>query len=484
MNYRRAIDRVQGRLWPRTVTADIEQVSSWDLRAVLTGLIVPTSMTVLNMTMFGIALPSIRDNFQIEADTVAWLVTAYTLPFVMFMPLYGRLGDGLGKRRLFSVGIIIFFLGTLLCLMAPSLPWLIAGRVLQGIGTAGVNPLCIAVIAELFPDKERSRALAAWSSTGPATGIIAPFMGGMLVDFFGWQSIFLTGVVAAVVAMWVVRGYVPRLLPKVGPGFLQNFDWGGMALLSGAIMSLVAYLSSRSLTGVESLQDWRLALATVVFCLAFWRWELRHQHPLVPFDLFAVPNFSRASLAAGLRMILMSSEGFLIPLYLTDIYGVSGTQIGLLITLQAGALLMFVRVGGRLADQWGRRWPIMIGFATQSAVMGYFAFLPPSVPLWGPAIGIAIHGAAAGMSLAVLHRLSMDNVPSNRSGAAAGLYSMMRFFGSIIGATIGGVILAQALNTFERPVDAYHLTFGCWAAVAVLALILILPVRDTQPTTA
>jgi MFS family permease len=179
-------------------------------------------------------------------------------------------------------------------------------------------------------------------------------------------------------------------------------------------------------------------------------------------------------------MILMSSEGFLIPLYLTDIYGVSSTQIGLMITLQAGALLMAVRFAAKLADAWGRRWPVVIGFAVQAMIMAYFATLPPSTSLWLPAVGIGIHGAGAGLSLAVLHRLSMDNVPHNRSGAAAGLYSMMRFFGSIIGATIGGVILAQALNYFEQPVDAYHLTFACWSAVAVVAAITIWPVHDLQ----
>ena len=480
MNYRRAIDAVQLRLWPRTATAEIEPISGWDFRAILIGLMVPMGMTVLNLTMFGVALPAIRDSFGIEADTVAWLVTAYTLPFVIFMPLYGRLGDGLGKRRLFSIGILIFFVGTALCLVADTLTLLILGRVLQGIGTAGVNPLCIAVIAELFPDHERGRALATWSSTGPATGMIAPFMGGLLVDFFGWQSMFWTGILASLVAMWVVRGYVPKLLPKAEPGFLRTFDWIGMGLLSGAIIMLVAYLSSRSLTGVEPLQDWRLALATVVFAYGFWQWERRHDHPLIPFELFTVPNFSRASFAAGLRMILMSSEGFLIPLYLTDIYGVSGTQIGLLITLQAGMLLATVRFSGRLADRWSRRWPVMIGFGLQALVMTYFANLPASVPLWGVAIGIGIHGGAAGLSLAVLHRLSMDNVPQNRSGAAAGLYSMIRFFGSIIGATIGGVILTQALAYFEQPVEAYHLTFACWAAVAVLAVITIWPVRDIK----
>src|SRR5687768_2477071 len=211
MDYRRAIDAVQDRLWPRTAATEIEAISGWDLRAVLIGLMVPMGMTVLNLTMFGVALPAIRDSFMIAADTVAWLVTAYTLPFVLFMPLYGRLGDGLGKRRLFSVGIIVFFIGTLLCLNASTLESLILGRVLQGIGTAGVNPLCIAVIAELFPDRDRGQALATWSATGPATGMIAPFMGGLLVDNFGWQSMFWTGILASVVALWVVRRYVPRL---------------------------------------------------------------------------------------------------------------------------------------------------------------------------------------------------------------------------------------------------------------------------------
>lgn len=480
MDYRRAIDAVQLRLWPRTAAAEMEPIAGLDFRAILIGLMVPMGMTVLNLTMFGVALPAIRDSFVIEADIVAWLVTAYTLPFVLFMPLYGRLGDGLGKRRLFSVGILIFFIGTALCLLANSLALLIVGRVLQGIGTAGVNPLCIAVIAELFPDHERGHALATWSSTGPATGIIAPFLGGMLVDFFGWQSIFWTGISASVIAMWVVRGYVPKLVPKSEPGFFQRFDWVGMGLLSGAIIMLVAYLSSRSLTGVEPLQDWRLALATLVFTVSLVLWERRHAHPLIPLDLFGMPNFSRASLAAGLRMILMSSEGFLIPLYLTDIYGVSSTQIGMLITLQAGALLIAVRYGGRLADRWSRRWPVMIGFTIQALVMSYFANLPPSFPLWGIGAGIAMHGGAAGLSLAVLHRLSMDNVPHNRSGAAAGLYSMMRFFGSIIGATIGGVILTQALDYFAQPVAAYHLAFWCWAGVAVLGLVVIFPATEAK----
>jgi EmrB/QacA subfamily drug resistance transporter len=439
---------------------------------------VPTAMTVLNQTMFGVALPAIRDSFQLEADIVAWLVTAYTLPFVLFMPLYGRLGDGLGKRRLFTVGILFFFAGTLLCLLATTLGWLVVGRVLQGIGTAGVNPLCIATIAEVFPRSERGRALATWSSMGPATGMMAPFMGGFLVEHFGWQSLFWTGIAAAIAAFVAARGRLPKLAPIHQPGFLRHFDWVGMGLLSGTIVCLVAYLSSRALTGVEPLHDWRLAAGTLVFTAALLVWERRHPSPLVPLGLFRGRGFALGSLAAALRMVLMSSDGFLLPLFLTDVYGISSGGLGLAMTLHAGALLVTVRYSGRLADRRGRRLPVMLGFGSQALVFVLLANLPPDAPLWVPFLGITLHGGAAGMSLAVLHRIAMDDVATELAGAAAGLYSMVRFFGSVIGATIGGVILAQALATLPYVADAYHVAFICWAAVAVLALLIVWRVRD------
>ncbi len=360
----------------RTPDLPRDSAKSWDSRRILIGLMVPMGMTVLNMSMFSVALPFIRDSFAIQPDLVAWLVTAYTLPFVMFMPLYGRLSDGLGKRRLFTIGITVFLVGTLTCLAATDLRVLILGRVIQGIGTAGVNPLCIAIISELFPDSQRGRALGTWSSTGPATSMIGPFLGGFLVDHWGWHTIFFLGLLAAVVAMYVVRGRVPALAPKPQPGFLRNFDWVGMALLSSAIFALVSYLSSRSLTGVPPLQDWRLLLLTGALFGGFVRWEQRHAHPLITLDVFRIASFSRASTAAAMRMFMMSSQSFLIPLYLIDIHGLSASAVGAMLTLHAGSLLVTVRFGGQLADSWSNRWPMITGFTIQALMMGYLASLP------------------------------------------------------------------------------------------------------------
>ena len=215
-------------------------VAGKSLRAILIGLMVPMGMTILNMQMFSVALPAIRDSFGIDADTVALLVTAYMLPFVLFTPVYGQLGDSLGKRRLFSVGIIIFSAGTVICLFSDTLGQLFIGRVLQGMGTAGVNPLCIAIITDLFPPNDRGRALGTWSSTGPATSMVAPLAGGFLIDHWGWQSIFVPGLIAAGVALYVVRGRVPRLRPPRSPVFC--------GALTGLASFCSAASSSRSLS--------------------------------------------------------------------------------------------------------------------------------------------------------------------------------------------------------------------------------------------
>ncbi len=460
-------------------------VPPWDLRALLIGLMVPMGMTVLNLSMFGVAVPFIRDSFHAEADTMAWLVTAYTLPFVMFMPLYGRLSDGFGKRRLFTVGILIFFVGTVMCLTTTSLTVLLIGRIVQGIGTAGVNPLCIAMISELFPDHERGRALGTWSSTGPAISMVGPFMGGFLVDHFGWQSMFWPGILAAVVALFVVRNWIPKLAPEAQPGFLLHFDWLGMILLGGAIVSFVMYLSSRSLTGIEPLRDWRLGLATLLITIGFLTWERRHATPLIPLSLFRIGGFGVASTAALVRMFLMSSQDFLVPLYMADIHGLNGSSLGFVMMLHAGSLLATVRWGGRLADRWSQRWPVVLGFLTQVSVMFLLANLPARAPIWVVALGLMTHGAAAGTSLAVLTRTAMDQVPAEQSGAAAGLYSMVRFFGSIVGATLGGVVLTQAQASQPTAVAAYHVGFMFVVGVGLLGVIAAWQIHDkAEPTPA
>lgn len=430
---------------------------------------VPVTMFVLNFSMFSVALPTLRETFALPADLAAWLITAYTLPFIVFMPLYGRLGDGLGKRRLFLLGIVLFVAGTGITLAAGDLRLLVLGRVIQGVGSGGIDPLSIAIISERFPPGQRGRALGTWNSIGPLTALAGLLSAGLVVDHLGWRAIFALILLAGLIALLAVQ----RLIPPGGrrfvqPGFLRTFDWGGVVLLSAATTALVFYASSRPITGVEALRDWRLLALAVGLFGSFVLWERRRPAPFVALSIFALPNFSRASVTAGLRMFALNGSSFLLPLYLADVHRMSAAATGLWLMLQAGAMLLTMRLGGQLADRRGSRWPIVGGLSVQAGSLAYLAWLPGSASLAPVVAGLIVNGLGAGISLAAMHRATMSRVPPQQTGEAAGLYSMIRFAGTVLGPALAGVVLQRGLERSLAPVAAYQPAFWFIAGGALL----------------
>lgn len=445
----------------------------------LLGLMLPLMMTIVNLAMFDIALPTIRDTFGIEADVTAWLVTAYSLPFMLFMPLYGRLGDELGKRRLFFTGIGMFLLGSLLIPLATNLRFLLIGRIIQGAGSAGISPLCMALITQHFPVNIRGKALGTWNSIGPISGIIGPFLAGVIIDSVGWRIMFVPiGVIGIISFLTIQRQIAPSHTNVSHAGVLRHFDWGGFFLLSAAITLLTFYISSRPITGVDALQDWRLFLGAFLVFTGFIYWEKRRENPFIYLTIFRNPHFCLASLGSGVRMAIMGSLGFLMPLYLTDVHSVNATLIGIITTLNAVALLLTLRLGGLLADQWNNRWPVMIGASTQTGVFVYLACLPVTAPPIFIGAGLAIHGLGSGLALASLHRTSLRTVPPEQVGMAAGLYGMIRFGVSALGIALVGVILQHGLSQFPSAIQAYQFVFWCIAAFALSGIIIAWRLKD------
>jgi len=434
-------------------------------RRLLYLLMLPVIATMLNFTAFGVALPTLRDEFGIGADLAAWLVIAYTLPFMVLVPLYGRLGDGLGKRNLITIGLGIFIVGTGVAMTARGMGWLMLARIIQGAGLAGMMPLCIAIISERFAPSERGRALGFWNSVGPLFGIAGPVIAGLIIDQWGWRMIFIPALLAGIIAFVAVYIGIPSLR-RMRIGFLRHFDWLGAGLLAVAIISFVAYVSSRPITGVAPLRDWRLFLISIVATGAFVLREDRTRDPFLHLALFLNRSLITAAVISGLRMFTMSGVGFLMPLYLADVHGLSATATGVILMLNAAALFATMRLGGQLGDRWGSRIPVMIGLSIQAAVMLYFALIPATVSLVWVAAGLIVHGLAAGLSLASLHRAAMSDVDNRETGAAAGVYSMIRFSGLLMGAALGGVLLQQALDTRPTAV-AYQMVFAIIAAAAL-----------------
>lgn len=447
-------------------TADFAKRS----RAILIALFFPVISLLFNGSVFVVALPTIRDAFVIEADVVAWLAIAFSLPFMVLMPLYGRLGDQLGRSRLLTLGVVILAVGTIILFIAPSLPWLFVGRVVQGIGSSSVTPLCLAIIGSRFPEAERGRALGIWNATAPATSIFAPSIGGFLVDSFGWRMIFLPVLFIAILTVLVVRWQIPSLQKRPNLSLLRGFDWFGVLLLNGAVLFLVLYLSSRPITGVEPLRDMRLFGGFIVFSILFIQRERKHPDPLVNLSLLRNRNFSLGSLTAGFRMAMMVGPNFLFALYLADVYQFSATEIGFFATVHSIVLFIFIRLGGNWADGRSRRQLIIVGLAIQLLAMLFFALLSVTLPIPLLYAGVMVHGVGAGLCIVSMHRKALDSVEESQTGGAAGIYSMTRFGGSMIATTIIGVVLQYGRDQEFALITTYQLAFTVLVVCGLLGV--------------
>ena len=418
-----------------------------------------------------VALPVIRDEFQIQADMTAWVSTVFTLPYIILSPVYGRLSDGLGKRRLILAGCLIFSLGTAITVFAPGLAWLMVGRAVQGIGTAGMMPLAMAFILDIFNARTRGKALGLWSAVGPTTTVFGPLLAGFLIEGWGWRLAIAPPLLIGLLAFAAVYQRIPAGLSKLQPGFLQNFDWAGVGLLAASLTGFLFYLSSRPITGVPALQDLRLLGATVVMAGLFLWWELRRRDPFVDLRIFLNRNFNISTFSASMRLFSLAGMNFLIPLYLADVRELNAALIGIITMVTPASMAVIVFWGGQLSDRMGSRWPAATGLGLQTVTAVLFYILPDSVPVGLLTGGLVLNGLGAGISLASLHRAALERIPDRQMGAAAGLYSMLRFFGGVLGTAIGGVILQSFFDQSLPVLQAYQSTFlifvgsGCLGAL-------------------
>ena len=447
-------------------------VSPEAAKRILISLLFPSMIMPLTSSMSRVALPIIRDDFQIQADMTAWVSAVFTLPFMILMPLYGRLGDGVGKRRLILAGIFIFSVGTAITLASTSLGWLMAGRAIQGVGASGFMPLGMSIITTIFHPRKRGKALGNWSSVGPTTGFVGPMLAGLLAAWWGWRGTFAPPLLIGLIAFVVVYKGIPTGLSVIRPNFVRTFDWIGVVWLAAGLTSLVFYLSSRPITGVAPLQDWRLFILTVFLLVSFWWWERRQSNPFIPFNIFGHPMFSRGAFCASMRMVTMGGLSFLVPLYLVDVHSVGSVQLGMLLIVNSGAMALMVRFGGGMSDRWGNRWLVIAGLSAQGVVMIIFWLLPGTVSVWFPVLALTLHGLGVGTMLASLHHAVLKNVPEAEMGATAGLYSMLRFIGVVIGTALAGVILQYFLDQGLLTLSAYQNTFLFYLLFAILGVVM------------
>ncbi len=448
--------------------------------ALLSSLMIPVVMSLLTVTMVNLAIPSIRRQYHIAVDDVAWVVTAYSLSSVVLMPLYGRLGDYWDKKGIYLLGVGIYALGSILCALSLDFGWLLGARLIQGIGGSGLNPLGMAMIAEVFPRERRGVAYGIWHSAAGAASSIGPLLGGVLIDAFSWHSIFwavgLVAILGVGVAAWVIPSFSVQATKK-------NFDLPGALLLAlGTGLLLLAAGRGRA-WGWVSGPTLGLILGGFIALLGFGLVEASTAFPFVPLGLFGNPEFAFTCASSGLRMFVIAGSTLAISLFLQEVQGLSPSRAGVLLLPSYLLLFLGILLGGRLSDRWGSRKPATLGMGMDMVAMLLLGFLRSDIPEWYPALCMGIHGLGAGLALAPYSRTVAMAFAGAEMGIASGLYSMMRFCGVAFGAAITGSFLETrlTLHGVGLAAAAYRETFFILAGVAFLSALAAALARPRCP---
>ena len=443
------------------------------LTTAVLGIAMGSVLSPLNSTMLAVALPSVMDEFSVDAATVASLVTLYLASVAVALPASGSIGDRFGHRGSFLIGVSGFGGASLLAATSTSFPVLAISRVLQALSGALISTSSTALIRAEAPEARRGAAFGAFDSLTSVSAAVGPLLGGLLVAAFGWRALFLLAVPVSIVAVIIVARIArPVVVERLAR---PRIDIPGLALLAVAIVAMLIGIRSPSDGGVGSIA---LALA-VVLGVVFVIVELRTDAPAVDPRLVATPAFA-AALAGVFGMTVILHGCFLVvPLLVERLQGGSAATTGLVLLGISALWAIAAPFGGRLSDRVGRRRPAVIGGILTIVGLAALAALGASATWLALATLLSLVGTGMGIAGSPRQTAAMEAVGADRVGMAAGTYYTGRYLGGVVGASLAGAVLASGVSA-----AAVSVVFGALAVSAVFVTLVSvgLPGRPNHGT--
>jgi EmrB/QacA subfamily drug resistance transporter len=441
-------------------------------------------MIVLDATIVNVALPSIQEDLGFSQNDLAWVVNAYLIAFGGLLLLAGRIGDLVGQRRIFLIGLAVFTGASLLCALAQSQALLVGARFVQGVGGALTSAVILGMIVTMFPEpREQAKAIGAYTFVAVAGGSIGLLAGGVLTEAINWHWIFFVnlpvGLATAALAI--------RLVPdREGIGLSSGADLPGAALLIGGLMLGVYTILGVTEEGWGSSQTLTLGAVSIALLVALVARQARIANPLIPLRLFRSPNVAGANLIQALLVVGMFGMFFLGALYMQQILGYDALQVGLAylpLTLVMGA--MSFRVTGQLNLRFGPLATLVPAMVFIVAGLLLLARTPVdasyAVDLLPPMILI---GLGAGLGFPSLMTLAMSGATGSDSGLASGLVNTSVQVGGAIGLAVLATLatnrtdrlLADGEPAVEALNSGYHLAYLIGAGLVIVAIAIAISV--------
>jgi DHA2 family multidrug resistance protein len=337
---------------------------------ILLTVMVGTFLGAMDQTVVGLAVPKIMLDFNILTSDAAWIATAYILANAVFVPVWGKLGDTIGRKKVYVWGFSIFIVGSILAAFSWDLSSMILFRVIQAVASSADYPTAMAIIAVNFSNgKERAQALGIWSSAFASAIVFGPLIGGPLIDIFGWRSVFLVNLPIGLIGIAMALTYVPE---SVSDKKSASFDWYGAITLGIALALLVLGLDRGNGWGWTSLPIVLSFAGSGLFLYIFYLIDSRHPEPIIDFSFFKIPAFTITLSNNFLIFMCMQGGIFLIPIFDQTFLGLSATETGLQFIPMALFMMLAAPIGASLVGRFQPRY--VIALSTLVAGLGMFLF--------------------------------------------------------------------------------------------------------------
>jgi EmrB/QacA subfamily drug resistance transporter len=450
-------------------------------------------MIVIDATIVNVALPSIQDDLGFSQSNLAWVVNAYLIAFGGLLLLAGRVGDLIGQRRIFLIGLAVFTAASLLCAVSQSQGLLIAARFVQGVGGALTSAVILGMIVTMFPEpREQAKAIGVYGFVASAGGSIGLLAGGALTEAINWHWIFFINIPVGIVTAFLATRLVAD---SPGIGLKAGADLPGAVLLTGGLMLGVYTILQVSESGWGSTRTLGLGAVSIALLAAFVARQARIANPLMPLRLFHSRNVSGANVVIALLVVGMFGMFFLGALYLQRILGYDPLEVGLAFlpsTIVMGT--MSLKLSGPLAMRYGPKAMLLVSLVSIGLGLLLFSQTPVDATYATQVMPATIFiGIGAGLGFPSLMGLAMSGATPSDSGLASGLINTSVQVGGAIGLAVLATLASErtdALRTGGDSVDAalnggFHLAYLIGAALVGVAIVVALTVlRSGSPAAA
>jgi len=424
----------------------------WTLAAVSVGLFV----IMLDNTVVNVALPSMQRSLHMTLSELEWVVAGYALTFAAFMLTGGKLADFLGRRLIFMVGLAVFTGASLACGLAPSGGFLIAARVVQGLGGALMNPATLSIITATFPPRQRGTAIGIWAGVSAMALAIGPLVGGLLTEHVNWNWIFFINVPIGVVGLLLI----PMLIDESrDTSHNQRPDAPGLASSAIGLFALTyAFIEANNYgwTSPRILAAFAVAVASlVVFALL----ERHQRAPMLDLSLFKNRTFSGANTAMLFVGLAMFGTFFYLSLYMQKVLDYSPVEAGASFLPMTILVILIAPVAGKLADRWGSRWLVGGGMTLLAAMLLYYSQLGASESFVALLPGLLMGGIGMSLTMTPTTAAAMSAVAVDKAGVGSAVLNSSRQVGGSLGIAVMGAIVASGVSTSLHAGDTQRLAF-------------------------